>query len=363
MDNVHEMFPQGRPAPTEPEPPTISPRLTVVIATFPSTERDLLIRSCRAVEAQLRDDDELIVVIDYSGGSQEQLASEFATAGLNRVVTIGNREDLGLSGARNSGINTAKGTIVAFVDDDAEVAAGWRDRLLSHYSDPLVAGVSGAAVPQETVALPDWLPVTFSWVVGHGFDDGTPTTTREVPFFTGCNISFRRSVFASVGTFRTLIDGSKSNDPAAFAEADLCAAIHRELPDAKLIFDPSIQVLHRVPLELTTIRNFRKRCFGEGTTARSLQQAAGSDFGVAAAVRQVLQRNDPSDDANSVIKSAVAIAGKAAVVAGFLYADVRARIRGRKREPRLAPPIVWLPNNVHRIRPRVTRKPWSIGRD
>ena len=49
----------------------------------------------------------------------------------------------GLSGARNTGVGAARGSVVAFLDDDARADRGWLERLLAHYDDPSVLGVGG----------------------------------------------------------------------------------------------------------------------------------------------------------------------------------------------------------------------------
>src|SRR5579871_5412880 len=62
---------------------------------------------------------ELIVVDDGGIAANERLA---ARAGA-RYVALG--EPRGLNAARNAGIAAATGDLLAFVDDDVEVRAGW----------------------------------------------------------------------------------------------------------------------------------------------------------------------------------------------------------------------------------------------
>ena len=63
-----------------------------------------------------------------------------------RVVREGRR---GLSRARNTGIRSARYDILAFIDDDVTVDAGWMRAIASALEDESIAGVTGLVVPAE----------------------------------------------------------------------------------------------------------------------------------------------------------------------------------------------------------------------
>jgi glycosyltransferase involved in cell wall biosynthesis len=85
------------------------PRFSVVIPTY--GRPDLLRETVASVLAQTIDDLECIVVDDAAAVPAPAFDDP-------RVVSIRHQENLGLSGARNTGIRAARGDYVTFVDDD-----------------------------------------------------------------------------------------------------------------------------------------------------------------------------------------------------------------------------------------------------
>src|SRR6185436_17368622 len=110
---------------------------------------------------------------------------------LSGVAVVENREHRGLRGARNSGVNAATSSIVAFLDDDAEASEQWLEFLAEPYTDPDVAGVGGLTEPIWDGGRPRWFPDEFEWVVGGAYR-GMPVTRRELRNLWGGNMSFRR---------------------------------------------------------------------------------------------------------------------------------------------------------------------------
>lgn len=110
----------------------------------------------------------------------------------------------GKSFALNSGIQDARGRIIAFVDDDVTVDSLWLWALTKELLADSCAGAGGKVVPMWTSEPPSWLPLTEP----HGlaplaaFDLGNaPGRLKEPPF--GTNMAFQKQVFAKHGTFRT----------------------------------------------------------------------------------------------------------------------------------------------------------------
>lgn len=89
-----------------------SPHITVVIPTY---NRAVFLRdSIESVLAQTYDDFELIVVDDGSMDDTRDIVAAFSDDRIKYLY----QENLGVSSARNSGVNAARGSKVAFLDSD-----------------------------------------------------------------------------------------------------------------------------------------------------------------------------------------------------------------------------------------------------
>lgn len=111
----------GSPSPSAPAALTHAPALSVVVVTWNSA-RDIE-AALPALLAELRDDDELIVVDNGSADGCTDRVSELAPDA--RLVR--NAENLGFVVAVNQGAEAAVGDLLVLLNPDAQVRPGWRD--------------------------------------------------------------------------------------------------------------------------------------------------------------------------------------------------------------------------------------------
>src|SRR5690349_6578127 len=104
---------------------------SVVVATYNAERRDELDACLSAIHRQTVAPLEVIVVVDHN---PELLAS--VREACSWATVIENRHARGLAGARNTGIEAAQGSIVAFVDDDARPEEDWLERLHECFDEP-----------------------------------------------------------------------------------------------------------------------------------------------------------------------------------------------------------------------------------
>ncbi|MBI5671911.1 MAG: glycosyltransferase, partial [Nitrospirae bacterium] len=107
-------------------PFTRVPKVSVIVPTYNRPER--LRTALASLAAQTYQDFEVIVVNDFGCEVQSIIA---ACADRSRITTICHDRNRGLAAARNSGLRVAKGTYVAYLDDD--------DRYLPNHLETLVA--------------------------------------------------------------------------------------------------------------------------------------------------------------------------------------------------------------------------------
>jgi GT2 family glycosyltransferase len=137
---------------------------------------------------------EVIVVDDGSLDANAQLAQRAGA----RYVALGTPR--GLNAARNAGLDAARGELVAFIDDDVEVRAGWLDALLRAaredpaaevFTGPILARFEGRAAQRRTCGR-EGPPITHT-DLGAG--------DRDVRRAWGANMAIRRRAFGAVGRF------------------------------------------------------------------------------------------------------------------------------------------------------------------
>ena len=161
----------------------------MVICAYADERWDDLLSAIDSVADQRVAARETIVVIDHNDALLRRLRPARP-----HVIALPSSGVRGLSGARNTGVGAARGSVVAFLDDDARADRGWLERLLAPYDDPSVVGVGGRVDADWPHGRPRWFPREFDWVVGCSYD-GLPTRTQPVRNMIGANMSLRGSAF------------------------------------------------------------------------------------------------------------------------------------------------------------------------
>src|SRR5260370_33223466 len=90
----------------------------------------------------------------------------------------------------------------------------------------------------------------------------------------GCNMSFRRDVFAQVGGFSDDI-GRIGSTPLGCEETELCIRLRQRTPEARIVFDPAAVVTHRVGEARTGWRYLLRPSWPQGLSKAALARMAG----------------------------------------------------------------------------------------
>jgi glucosyl-dolichyl phosphate glucuronosyltransferase len=191
---------------------------------------------------------EVLIIDNNSGDETREIAERFCTKDPDRFRYIFERRQ-GKSNALNTGVREARGSILAFMDDDVLVDRLW----LRSLTEPLrekqhISGTGGRILSQEVVAAPDWLALDGPYSVGGMlalFDEGEdPKRLNSPPF--GTNMAFRREMFERYGGFRADMGprpGSEiRNEDTEFGRRLLSR-------DECLWYVPKAVVYHAVPKE------------------------------------------------------------------------------------------------------------------
>lgn len=133
---------------------------------------------------------EIIVVDDGSTDATPDIIAAHP-----RISSIP-QEPAGLGVARNTGANHARGTILAYTDDDCEADKDWLTYLMLAFRDPNVAAVGGPNIPPVPQNLAQASVIAAPGGPAHVLLNDT--TAEHVP---GCNLAVRKSAFTEVGGF------------------------------------------------------------------------------------------------------------------------------------------------------------------
>jgi glycosyltransferase involved in cell wall biosynthesis len=109
------------------------PAVSVIIPAY--NEEKHLAQCLKALEPQLTDGDEIIVVDNNSTDSTVEVTSKFK-------VSVVKESKQGLSFARNKGFEEARNKILARTDADTVVSDEWLDSIRSFYSQPSANNVA-----------------------------------------------------------------------------------------------------------------------------------------------------------------------------------------------------------------------------
>ncbi|QIS16339.1 glycosyltransferase family 2 protein [Nocardia arthritidis] len=169
---------------TEPHPPTM---LTVVI---PALNEAAVIERCLRLLVAQDAIDEVIVVDNGSDDGTPAIVREFAAA--NPKVELVHEPNRGITPARNTGFDKARGEFIARTDADTLVGAEWgrtiRDYLLAH---PETAAVTGICTYHDS-------PVGFFLKFGLYLQDRRGKLGGRVGNMHGPNMALRREAWLQV---------------------------------------------------------------------------------------------------------------------------------------------------------------------
>jgi glycosyltransferase involved in cell wall biosynthesis len=242
--------------------------VTIVICAYTADRWSIFRHAVDVARKQMRFDDELIVVVDNNGPLLARCRES-----LDGCIVMANSRRRGLSGARNTAVSEAQGSVVAFLDDDAVPLDGWLDALRAPYADKHVYGVGGLAKAHWPNRQPTWFPEEFLWVVGCSYR-GLPTDPRPVRNLMGANMSFRRSAFEEAGEFAEEM-GRVLDRPLGCEETEFSIRLRQTNPNAILMFNPSAQVEHYMTEQRESVRYFVRRCWAEGTSKAEVARRVG----------------------------------------------------------------------------------------
>jgi glycosyltransferase involved in cell wall biosynthesis len=219
--------------------------ITVILCTYNRCERltkalESVLKSTLPASVQWA-----VLVVDNNSKDQTRSVVEGYSQRFPGRVQYLFEPRQGKSYALNSGIATAKGNVLAFMDDDVEVDSNWLNLLTAPLGDGQWVGSGGRVLPEAGFVPAAWMdagnrdglaPLAI-------FDLGAGAGELKEPPF-GTNMAFRKAMFSRYGDFRTDLgpqQGSEIRNEDSEFGARLLAA------DEHLWYEPSAIVYHYIP--------------------------------------------------------------------------------------------------------------------
>ncbi len=295
---------------------TAIPDVSVVICAYAMQRWDQLVAAVESLRAQTVLPREVVVVVDHNPDLLERVKNE-----IPGVIALENREQRGLSGARNSGIAVAAGAHIAFLDDDAVAMPDWLSWLTGYGDDDRVLGVGGGADPIWASGRPRWLPEEFYWTIGCSYR-GLPEERARCAIHSAaacaCAVRYSRPSAASAPAWA----GSKRGRWGA-RRRSCASALSQRWPQRVFIYEPRARILHHVPDKRSRWAYFCSRCYAEGTSKAVVSKFVGMGDGLSAErayVLSTLPRGVVRGIADAVKRGDLVWLGRAgAIVAGLAF--------------------------------------------
>ena len=142
---------------------------------------------------------------------------------------------IGLSQARNAGVQAAQGEIIAFTDDDCYVTPDYINALFEAFSDQRIGFVGGQIRLHDPTDLPITVREGGEYVFFH------PYTFLSAAAVQGANMAFRKYVLHMIGGFDERFGAGSRTGFACDDTVALATAIWRGVSG---VYDPRIIVFH-----------------------------------------------------------------------------------------------------------------------
>lgn len=221
-------------------------KITVILCTYNRCQS--LARALDSVAKSVLPESvewEVLVVDNNSPDQTREVIEDFCVRYPGRFRYLFEPKQ-GKSNALNSGIRNARGSVLAFMDDDVIVAADWLQKLTVALDSGEFTGVGGRILAQRDFPVPEWLALDGQYDVAGMlalFDLGDEGSELKTPPF-GTNMAFPSSIFVKHGDFRTDMGpcpGSEiRNEDTEFGRRLMSGG-------EKLWYEPSAVVYHAVP--------------------------------------------------------------------------------------------------------------------
>jgi len=239
------------------------PRLSVIVCTH--NRWGFLERCLAGLKAQQAAPESFeVLVVDNASTDATPAEARLHCQGQANFRYL-REERLGLSAARNTGMEAARGAYVAYIDDDAVAFPDWAQRLLDAFEkgSPLPHAVGGEIEPDWGAPPPPWLTLTLKrfLTAGLGWSTG-PLWLTASQWICETNAAYRRDVLRYYGRWPEDL-GRRGSSLLSNENIVNQRLLH---DGGRILFDPAIRVRHHIHADRLTPRWLKRRAFWQGVS-------------------------------------------------------------------------------------------------
>ena len=242
-------------------------QISIIIATYNRAEQLLVTLDSVAQQTLAPQMWECVVVDNNSKDDTQLRVKEFIASHTYINIKLVFEPKQGLSHARNCGISSSSGEIIAIIDDDEvinrEFAASYLE-LFTNHSECESAG--GPIIPRYTAGRPRWMSHYTELPIANPLDLGHKVKSfprSRIPG--GGNMAIRRSTLERYGAFDTEL-GRKADKLIGGEESDLFERLRRG--GAQCWWCPGAIMWHIIPSEKTTDDYFDRLTYNIGVSQK-----------------------------------------------------------------------------------------------
>ena len=319
--------------------PSSPPAISVVLCTW---NRATLLEGALAALVRQNDppDHEIVVVDNVSPDDTRHVIELYAAA--HPEIRYVRERAAGLSHARNTGMASTTGSMVAFTDDDVRVPPEWL-RVIATTSarHPDAAFFGGPVLPEWPASVPAWLTDDRWNALGaqsYGSQAFKVGDSRPVCLI-GANLIVRRPALNHIGPFNPAVqrvhDGIGSTEDDEYQRRLWAAGAHG-------VYEPMLHVGAVISADRLTKRYHRRWQFGHGRHIARMQVPEMEDARLRIlGIPSHLVRQAGVDAVHAVssrLRRNTAAAFDAELRIWFTAGFIRERLSGRFRMSRPAAP-------------------------
>lgn len=209
---------------------------------------------------------EIVIVLNGCTDNSEIIAQDTLK---NSPFTykIVHESKLGLSHARNRGIEESSFEHIAYVDDDTFLDHNWAIAISDAFYQTDCDVIGGkVSLWFRDIQEPEWLDRYHKRMLGYN-DFGPDRLFDKTEYVFGCNCAFKKSTLKKLGGFKTIL-GRVGQSRGAGEETELTE--RALLAGYKVLYDPYAHVKHLVTEQRLDIKYLASCSYGIGVSRASM---------------------------------------------------------------------------------------------